>query len=65
MFKSGPQVAPLGRSAFWGEADEIGAEADIADRMSAAGGKADVPGAWPELQLLATSGHWDGLDLRR
>ncbi len=48
-------TGPPGRSAAGGEADEIGAKADIADGMSEAGCKAVVPAAWPELRLLAKS----------
>ncbi len=44
-------------SAFRGKADEIGTITDIGQRMSAVGGKADVPATWPESPLLATSGH--------
>jgi len=36
-----------------GEADEIGGKADIADGMSAVGGKPDVARRWSELLLLA------------
>ena len=43
----------LARSAPEGEADEIGAKADIAARNSAVRGKADVPATWPESPLLA------------
>ncbi len=35
------------RSAPEGEADEIGAKADIGIRMSAVRGEADVPATWP------------------
>ncbi len=48
----------LARSAPEGEADEIGAKADIAARTSAVGGKADVTATWPGSPLLAMSGHW-------
>ncbi len=46
----------LARSAPEGEADEIGAKADIAARTSAVGGKADVPARWPGSPLLVISG---------
>ena len=39
----------------WGEADEIGAKAEVAARRSALGGGADVRVAWPESPLLAIS----------
>ncbi len=45
----------LARSAPEGEADEIGAKADIAARTSAVGGKADVTATWPRSPLLARS----------
>lgn len=42
--------APPGRSAPEGEADRIGAKAEIAP---APGGEADLPVAWPKLRVLA------------
>ena len=46
-------VSPTSGAA--GEADEIGGKADIADGMSAVGGKPDVARRWSELLLLAIS----------
>ncbi len=46
-------TGPPGRSAAGGEADVIGAKADVASAMSEAGGKADVPARWLESLLLA------------
>ncbi len=51
--KRRPTGAPSGWSAPGGEADEIGAKADVASAMSEAGGKADVPARWLESLLLA------------
>ncbi len=53
--RNGPSATPPGRSAAGGQADEIGAKADIETRRSAIGGKADVPATWPESPLLAKS----------
>ncbi len=47
----------LARSAPKGEADEIGAQADIAARTSAVGGKADVTATFPGSPLLVKSGR--------
>ena len=51
-------------SAVRGKADEIGPKADIGQRMSATGGQADVPAAWPGSLLLAKSRHWPRTDCR-
>jgi hypothetical protein len=42
-----------GTSVPEGKADLNGAKADIGARMSAAGGRAGLPWAWPELRFLA------------
>ncbi len=46
-------MTPAGRSAPGGEADEIGAKADVGPRTSAFGGGADVPATWPDSLLVA------------
>ena len=43
-------------SVFGGKADENRRKTDLADRMSALGGKADVPATWPGSPMLANSG---------
>ncbi len=44
-------------SAAGGEPEGIGRKTDIADGMSEAEGRPDVPEAWPELLLLAITGY--------
>ncbi len=55
--RNGPSATSSGRSAAGGEADEIGAKADIGAGMSAVRGKADVPATWPGSPLLARRRH--------
>ncbi len=47
-------------SALWGGPEGIGAKADIGERMSEAGGKADVIAGGSKLPVLAMSRHSDG-----
>ncbi len=46
-----------GTSVVGGEADQIGAKADVQVGMSAVGGRADVPATWPLLPGVANNGH--------
>ncbi len=50
---SRPRRAFSARSAPRGEAEAIRRRAELADGMSEAGGRPDVPEAWPELRFLA------------
>ncbi len=50
--KSHERAQLPGTSVVGGEADEIGAKADIGARRSAVGGRADVPATWPGSLLL-------------
>ncbi len=47
-------------SAVGGVADVIGRKADIGERMSGFGGKADSPGGTPKSPLIAKTGHTAG-----